>query len=95
MSVPQRSPRAEEASAAEIFAMVQTIARSFKDAPLETLVQVHAMVRDRLMDLIDHTPPGDFSNATEQRVLGTMWAECEEAIDARAPKYTHGPTPTK
>ena len=73
----------EYLSSDELFAAIKIVARSFHEAPIESLAVTHLQVYEYLMDIIESTPRGDLSNATEQRVLGSIWAELEEAIDQR------------
>jgi hypothetical protein len=64
---------------------VKAVSRCLDFAPLDVLEKAHSLVYDHYMRVVERSR-GSFENASEQRVLGMLWAEIEMAIDERRTK---------
>lgn len=73
----------EAVLAKELLAAIRILVGAIDDASTEVLEAVHAQVGDDFMELVDRSVPGDLSNVNSQRLLGTLWAEFEQVLDAR------------
>ena len=71
---------AAQHNAAALIRAIKDVALSFETADTETLQLVHAGLGDHFTTV---SAPGTLVNATEQRVLGLMWAEYEQELDRR------------
>lgn len=73
---------------AKLVTAADTLAELLESGPLPALEQAHARLGERF--LASTQPRGRRDNTIEQRILGTLWAELEEALDARRANGTHG-----
>ncbi len=85
MSEAKRPTPQANISPDDVVSAVKAVSRCLDGAPLDVLEKAHALVHEHYMAVVERSR-GSFDNASEQRVLGMLWAEIELAIDERRNK---------